>query len=232
MGRIRPLAAALALLVGASGCMSIDTQLDAGYKGPYVYSGVRKDLAIMGPSFLHLSFGWVFITLVDLPFSLVSDTLLLPVSLSRDAERTETIAEKTQVQHDRPALVSAKPGEAPTDTAKRLFDACRELMRRQDDRLSDCYAVDATIAVGSAPELGGSAYKLVVREALARDRDAGIFVDWRDPVYEPDGERVRVRATRRSTREPAESPIELVVGAGADGGWRILREAGVGWPER
>jgi len=228
----RPLAAVLALLLCTSGCMSLDTQLDPGYKGAYVYSGVRKDLEIMGPSFLHLSFGWVMITLFDLPFSLVSDTLLLPVSLSRDGKRSEKIAEKTQVDRDRPALVTAKPGEAPADTAKRLFDACRALIRRQDDQLSDCYGVDASIEVAGAAAQSGSAYKLAIREAIARDRDDDIFVDWRDPVFEPDGERVRVRATRRSTREPAESPVELVLGPGADGGWRIVHEASVGWPER
>jgi uncharacterized protein YceK len=230
--RIRPLAAALALLVTGSGCMSLDTQLDAGYKGPYVYSGVRKDLAIMGPAFLHLSFGWVLITLFDLPFSLVSDTLLLPVSLSRDAKRDEEIHETTQVERDRPPLVTAKPGEAPADTAKRLFEACRTLMRRQDDQLSDCWTVGASIAVSGAPAQSGSAWKLVVREAMARGRDAGVFVDWRDPVYTPEGERVRVAAVRRSTGEPAESPIVLVVAAGADGGWRIVEESSVGWPER
>lgn len=212
--------------------MSLDTQLDAGYKGPYVYSGVRKDLGIMGPAFLHLSFGWVMITLFDLPFSLVSDTLLLPVSLSRDAKRDQEIHETTQIERDRPALVTAKPAEAPADTAKRLFDACRERMRRQEDQLSDCWAVDASIRVDGAPAQSGSAWKLVVRDALARDREAGIFVDWRDPVFTPEGERVRVQATRRSTREPAESPLVLVVGPGADGGWRILEESSVGWPER
>ena len=50
----------------------------------------------MGPAFLRLSLGWVMITLVDLPFSLVADTLLLPVSISRDAERAKTVEETTQ----------------------------------------------------------------------------------------------------------------------------------------
>jgi len=45
----RPLACLLALLVALSGCMSIDTQVSRGYEGPYVYSGVRKDLELFGP---------------------------------------------------------------------------------------------------------------------------------------------------------------------------------------
>jgi uncharacterized protein YceK len=228
----RPLAALLALLVAAPGCMSLDTQLSAGYEGPYVYSGVRKDLEIMGPAFLNLSFGWMLITLFDLPFSLVADTLLLPVSIPRDAERDEAIETRTQVHAERPALVRAKPGEAPADTARRLFEACRARLRVQDDAVTDCYSVDARIAVAGAPGARGSEHKLATREALARHRDEAIFVDWRDPVFEPEGERVRIRATRRSTREPSESEIVLVVAPGADGGWRIVDETSVGWPEK
>ncbi len=227
----RPLAILLALLVVAPGCMSIDPQLSRGYEGPYVYSGVRKDLEIMGPAFLHLSFGWVLITLFDLPFSLVADTLLLPVSIPRDSERSKAIEEKTQVRSDRPALVHAKAGETPADTARRLFDACRERLRRQDDEIADCYSVDATITILGGPTARGSEHKVKLREVIAHHQDEGITVDWRDPVLEPDGERVRIRATRRSTGEPAASELVLVVAPGADGGWRIVEETSVGWPE-
>jgi uncharacterized protein YceK len=232
VGWTRPLAFVLAFLLCAPGCMSIDTQLNRGYEGAYVYSGVRKDFEIMGPAFLKLSFGWVFITLFDLPFSLVADTLLLPVSIPRDSERAKAVAERTQVQSDRPALVHAKTGEVPADTARRLFDTCRDLLRHQDAQLADCYAIDASISVVDTQSLRGSDYKLVLREAIARDQEDGIFIDWREPVFEPEGERVRVRATRRSTREPAESALELVVGPDADAGWRIVEETSVGWPEK
>jgi len=232
MLRLRPFAAALALLVCAPGCMSVDTQVSRGYEGPYIYSGVRKDLAMMGPAFLHLSMGQVLFSLIDLPFSLVADTLFLPVSIPRDAERAKGIEERTQVHHDRPALVHAEPGEAPADTARRLFDECRDLLRRQSPQVSDCYSVDASISIAGAQSLRGSDHKLVVREAIKVHQEEGIFVDWRDPVFELEGERVRVRATRRSTREPAESALELVVGPCPDGGWRILEESSVGWPEK
>jgi uncharacterized protein YceK len=212
--------------------MSIDTQVSKGYEGPYVYSGVRKDLEIMGPAFLHLSFAWVLITLVDLPFSLVADTVLLPVSISRDSERAKVIEERTQVRTDRPALVRAKPDEAPVDTAKRLFHECRDLLRVQSDAVTDCYSIDASITIVGGAASRGSEHKLAIREALAYHRDEAIFVDWRDPVFEPEGERVRIRATRRSTREPAESELVLVVAPGPDGGWRIVEETSVGWPEK
>jgi uncharacterized protein YceK len=230
--RSRAFACLLALLTAAPGCMTIDTQLGRGYEGPYVYSGARKDLEIMGPAFLHLSMGWVILTLIDLPLSLVADTLLLPVSISRDAQRDKKIEEKTQVATDRPALVHAKAGDTPSDTARRLFDECRDLLRRQRPELTDCYSVDAAITIAGGPALPGSQHKLAVREAIAHHRDQGITVDWRDPVFETDGERVRIRATRRSTREPSESALSLVVAPGADGGWRIVEEQSVGWPEQ
>ena len=228
----RRLACLISLLLCAPGCMSLDTQLNRGYEGAYVYSGVRKDFEIMGPAFLKLSFGWVFITLFDLPFSFVADTLLLPVSIPRDSERAKRVTERTQVESDRPALVHAKTGEAPADTARRLFDACRDLLRHQDAQLADCYAIDASISLPGAQPLRGSAYKLALREAIGRDQEEDIFIDWREPVFEPEGERVRVRATRRSTREPAESALELVVGPSSDAGWRIVSETSVGWPEK
>ena len=228
----RPLAGLLAFVIATSGCMSLDTQLSRGYEGPYLYSGVRKDLEIMGPAFLHLSFGWVVITLFDLPFSLVADTLLLPVSIGRDSERSKAIEEKTQVRSDRPALVHAKAGEAPADTARRLFDACRERLRRQDDEIADCYSVDASITIVGGTAIRGSEHKVTIREAIALHQQEGISVDWRDPVFEPDGERVRIRATRRSSRAADASDLVLVVAPGPDAGWRIVEETSVGWPEK
>ena len=212
--------------------MTLDTQLGRGYEGPYVYSGARKDLEIMGPAFLHLSMGWVILTLVDLPLSLVADTLLLPVSISRDSERSKVIDEKTQVRSDRPALVHAKAGEAPVDTARRLFDECRALLRRQDDAVADCYSVDASITIVGGSAIRGSDHKLTIREAIALHREQGISVDWREPVFEPDGERVRIRASRRSSQAADATELVLVVAPGPDAGWRIVEETGVGWPEK
>jgi uncharacterized protein YceK len=212
--------------------MTLDTQLNEAYDGPQVYSGVRKDLEIMGPAFLNLSLGWVVITLFDLPFSFVADTVLLPVTIPRESGRSVERAERLQVETDRPALAHASPGEPPLDGARRLFDACRERLRRQEEGFSDCYAVDARVSLAGGQVLRGADYKRVVRQALSRQQATGVFVDWRDPVYALEGERVRVRASRRSTGEPAESALELVVARGSDGGWRIVEETSVGFPER
>ena len=105
------------------------------------------------------------------------------------------------------------------------------LLRRQQEAFADCYAVDARISLADGKRLSGAEYKPLVRAALQRDRASGMLVDWRDPVYETQGERVRVRVARWSTGEPRESEAELVLGAGADGGWRIVEETSVGFPE-
>ena len=47
-----------------------------------------------------------------------------------------------------------------------------------------------------------------------------------------DGERVRIRATRRNSQTADASEIVLVVAPGADAGWRIVEETSVGWPEK
>jgi uncharacterized protein YceK len=230
MRRARAAAAVLAL--AASGCMTLDTQFDPGYDGPHVYSGVRKDLQMIGPGFLSLRLGWVMFWAFDLPFSFVADTLLLPVTIPRELARSDARAEELQVQTDRPAPVSAVAGESPTEAARRIFDVCRDRLRRQEDAFADCYAVGAKISLGGAGVQSGAQYKQLVREALERERETGVFVDWRDPSFSAEGERVRIRAMRRSTGEPRESPVELVVGPGSDGGWRIVEETSVGFPER
>jgi uncharacterized protein YceK len=229
MRAARPLVAAAAILA-ASGCMTLDTQFDKGYDGPHVYSGVRKDLAMIGPGFLSLQMGWVLFWTFDLPFSFVADTLLLPVTIPREAMRSEKRGEELQVQTNRPAPTHVVAGEAPADAAKRLFEACRDKLRRQQEAFADCYAVDARVTAGGTAFTGAD-YKPLVREALDRDRGSGVFVDWRDPTYAVEGERVRIHALRRSTGEPRESELVLVVAAGSDGGWRIVEETSVGFPE-
>jgi hypothetical protein len=171
-------------------------------------------------------------TLVDLPFSFLVDTVLLPVTIPRESRRSAARAEELQVERDRPALARVEAGEAPVDGARRLFDACREKLRRQNEAFADCYAVDARVTLVGTAELRGGAYKPVVRAALDRQRYTGTVVDWREPTFSVEGERVRVQATRRSTGEPTQSALELVIAPGPDGGWRIVEETSVGFPER
>jgi uncharacterized protein YceK len=209
--------------------MTIDTQRNPGYHGPQVYSGSRFDLEMLWPSARAFSFGGLLFALGDLPFSFVADTVLLPVTIPRDSARAQERAAELQVETERPSPVTPLEGEAPLDTAKRLFAQCQLYVHDRDDHLSDCYSIDAKIALSDGSELRGADYKVRLRAGLAHDRESTDFVEWRKPEFELDGGRVRVTATRASTNAPHFSPITLLLGPAADGGWRILEEAGVGW---
>ena len=78
MRRGRSLVAGLALALQTA-CMSLDTQLNPGYQGPQVYSGVRKDLEMFGPVPMEFDLAWpvvkesgddtrVFSFFIGLPF--------------------------------------------------------------------------------------------------------------------------------------------------------------------
>lgn len=96
MTRLRGVAAALALLMGA-GCMSVSTNVpilsDQSHLGT-PYSGVRIDLHVLicfgktipkDPSVLILTPLAAF-HLIDLPFSVLADTLLLPADIPLEPE--------------------------------------------------------------------------------------------------------------------------------------------------
>jgi hypothetical protein len=102
------------------------------------------------------------------------------------------------------------------------------LLHAQDPQLADCYSIGARIELGGAAAQSGADYKPALRAALARDASDGVLVEWRNPTFAPDGERVRISATRASSAVAARSPVTLVVGPCTDGGWRILEETGPG----
>ena len=226
------LAAAFAL-AGALGCMTVDSLRDPGYQGPAVYSGVRKDVALMSSAFSpgDLMYAIMF-SAVDLPFSAIADTALLPVTIPKDQKREQDRAAETQTGAERPGPIEAVAGEEPLATAQRLFQTCAQLLHRQDPQLADCYSVDADVEINGGGSLRGGDYKLRVREGMARDAAAGHLVEWREPSFSADGARVRIDATRASSSEPSRSPLLLFVGPCSDGVWRIVAETSIGWAAR
>lgn len=225
-------AGAIALLaLTTSACMTIDTQTNKGYHGPLVYSGTRFDASTLGESFINLSIGGMMFALVDIPFSFLLDTVLLPVTIPRDSARSEKQAEEAQVTSERPSPVQPLADEAPLATAQRLFTACEKLLSHRDPHLADCYSIDAQIELEGQPPLRGAEYKPLLRAGLERAVSAYQSLDWRDPAYAVEGERVRITAVRGSSTDPARTPLVLVVGAGSDGSWRIVQEQSIGWPE-
>ena len=226
------LAAALAL-AGALGCMTVDSLRDPGYQGPAVYSGVRKDMAMLSGT---LSPGDLMFALsyaaIDLPFSALADTALLPVTIPRDQSREQERAAETQTAAERPGPIEPIAGEEALATAQRLFQTCAQLLHKQDPQLADCYSVDADVEINGGGSLRGGDYKHWVREGMARDAAAGHLVEWREPSFAAEGARVRIDATRASSSEPSRSPLVLYVGPCADGAWRIVAETSIGWAAR
>ena len=226
------LGAAVAL-AGALGCMTIDSQRDPGYQGPAVYSGVRKDMALMSSALSpgDLMYAIMFAG-VDLPFSAIADTVLLPVTIAKDERRQEERSVDTQTASERPGPIAAIAGEEPLATAQRLFQTCAKLLHAQDPQLADCYSVDADVEINGGASLRGSEYKQTLRAGMARDAAAGHLVEWREPSFSADGAQVRIDATRASSSKPSRSPLVLRVGPCSDGAWRILNETSIGWAAR
>jgi len=82
------------------------------------------------------------------------------------------------------------------------------------------------------PPMRGSEYKPLLRDALSQDASAGEMIEWRDPDYSAEGERVRVSVKRARSDNPSRVPVALLVGPGPDGGWRILEEVGPGFDRK
>ncbi len=222
------------------GCLTLDTRTNANYDGPRVYSGVRSDAAGLGQAFLRLSPMMVFY-LLDMPLSLVADTLLLPVTIGEDSRRQAELGEVLTVTSERPSVVSALPDEAPVVTARRLFNRCRQFVQELNPALADCYSLTARVVVvrASAPEQGettsftGAEYKRAIRAGLPVVRDGGDYITFRDETFEEqEAGAVLVEALRHSGFSSRTFPVSFLLGPDEAGEWRILEERGVGWPAR
>jgi uncharacterized protein YceK len=229
--RIARFGAVALLALATTACMAIDTQTNKGYTGPLVYSGTRYDAAAFGDSLIDFNIGWMMFTIIDFPFSFLADTVMLPMTIPRESARSAKQTEEVDVAVERPSPVQPRAGEAPLATAQRLFSACEGLMRDRNPHLADCYSIDAQIQLEGATPVRGAEYKQMLRDGLARAVTAYQSLDWREPAYQVEGERVRISAIRGSSADPARTPLVLVVGASSDGSWRILEEQSVGWPE-
>ena len=219
------------LALALAGCMTVDTLSNRGYPGPYVYSGARSDLELIGQSFLSFNLPFMLVWLIDLPLSTVADTLALPATFPREQKRLAEIEQRQRVDIEQPALVTAVPGEEPEVTAERLFARCREAAKQQNDDLLDCYSIGARIALRPASgaatrRLTGAEYKLELRKGLADERYVGDTVDWADAAFEREGAGVRVTATRSTARSAETQPESWLFGPCPDGGWRILEQDG------
>jgi uncharacterized protein YceK len=223
-----------ALLVGlAGGCMTLNTRSDPTYDGSRVYSGTRVDLAQGVGQLLQFSTG-MLLFFGDLPLSFIVDTVLLPVTIPEERARRTALEAQLQTRTDNPSVIELRPDEGPIETARRLFETCRDLTEQLSIRVLDCYALEARVvrvsADGIPTGLTGAAYKQKLVDTLKRAKYAGLFISYRDPSFEPQGDAVRVEATRVTSQSAERNPVRFLMGPGEDGQWRILEEQSRSWP--
>ncbi len=221
------------------GCMTIQTRTDPGYTGARIYSGARTDLANMGEAGMSLNLGLIVIALVDLPFSFLADTVLLPLTIPEERERRAALeVEATPIDEQAESPVSGREGTPPLEMGKRLYRECLKRIEKLQPSFIDCYSVDAIVSVVTpGPDgrvemrvISGAQYKVYLRDRIARARSDGDYVTFREASFELEGERVRVRTSRVAASTSMRHQITLLLGAGDDGGWRILEERSAGWP--
>lgn len=212
--------------------MTLETRRSSAYDGPRIYSGTRVSARNVGLGVVSLNLGLLLIYGLDLPFSLLADTALLPLTIREERERWAANEETVLSGAEAPSVSLVIEGADPLVNARQLFTACDDLLRGLRPQLVHCYSVDARIHIvdgDEARELTGIEYKREILEALEGNTD-GHFVSLSDPIFIPKGEdHVRITATRSSSFRRERAPIEWVVGPGPDGGWRILEETGPGW---
>jgi uncharacterized protein YceK len=222
----------LLCVLALAGCMTLETRSNPSYDGSRVYSGTRVSGRSVALGVASLNIGLLLIYGLDLPFSFLADTVLLPLTLREERERRATHEEPLASGEEAPSVSLLIEGADPLVNARQLFAACDDLLRGLRPQLVDCYAVDARIHITDGDEvreLTGIEYK---REILAtmEGNTSGHFVSLSDPIYIPEGDHlVRITATRSSSFRRERAPIEWLVGPGPDGGWRILEETGPGW---
>jgi uncharacterized protein YceK len=228
---IPSLVAAMCMLT--AGCMTLDTRTNPSYSGPPVYSGTRVAAGYAGQTFYALNIPYFAFFTLDTALSLVADTVLLPFTIPEQIRWSERRQTEARTDIEQPSVILPPNQEAPEDTARRLFRACEPLARTLNNTYLDCYSANAKIEIVDEGEvvrtLTGTEYKEEIRPVMDAARGGTKFVRYADPTFERDGENVRITATRLDSELDGRTPIELIVGAGPDGGWRILEERSIGW---
>ncbi len=118
------------------------------------------------------------------------------------------------------------------DAAKQLFEQYVTLGHAFDPGVAELYADDAlirnkrTYPTGEVREMTMPApnYKAVIRKVMPLAQARGDRSTYSDVSYTPEGDRVRIRASRFSELKSYASPISLLVGPGEGGPWLIYEE--------
>jgi uncharacterized protein YceK len=220
---------ALVLALSAAACMTVDTRRSKGYDGPRVYSGTRASLELIRVAAIGFNVPFFLIWAVDLPFSFVADTLLLPLTIGEERRRSSELTTAARVDVELPGPVRPIAGTSPERNAQQLFEACVTDFEQLDPRVSSCYSVDARVTAADGSVTTGSAFKPELRSALERIRADGGFLTYHDATYLRDGDGVRIQATLKASFLDTSQPASFRVAPGPDGDWRITEAQSPPW---
>jgi len=211
--------------------MTWDTRTNEHYEGPRPYSGTLADLKLMFTSFMGGGSFYFLTSAFDLPFSLLADTLLLPVTIPEEIARGAAVEHALRTDLEQPGPVRPIANVVPERNAEQLFESCVLLFQRLDPDVTDCYALDARVISADGQPVQGGDYKERLRQALTLLHRSGGFVAFHEARYHDEGERVRIEATLETSFMPERAAVVLWVGPGTDGDWRILAEQPApAWP--
>jgi ketosteroid isomerase-like protein len=123
------------------------------------------------------------------------------------------------------------PITQPT-SAEELFSEYVNREKDFDGSLVDLYADDALIrntrryADGTTKilEIPAPEYKALIQKVLPLAQARGDYSTYTNVTYTPEGERIRIKATRYSELKKYESPLSLLVGKDASSEWKIYEE--------
>ena len=231
MSRQKTLPACVLCGLLATACMTVGTRTDSRYEGPRPYSGTLADLELIGVDFMEGRYLEVLVWTMDLPFSLLADTVLLPVTIPEEVHRSALVQRALRTDVEQPGPVRPIANVVPERNAEQLFESCVLMFQRLDPDVTDCYALDARVVGADGRPVHGGDYKRRLRHELALLHRSGGFVAFHEPRYLGEGERVRIEVTLETSFMPEKTAVVLWVGPGPDGDWRILAEQPApAWP--
>ena len=126
----------------------------------------------------------------------------------------------------------AAADDAALTQARGLFERYVALGSAFDESVADLYADSAFIkntrrypdGQSRSMTMPALSYKSLIRQVMPQAKAAGDISTYSDVKYTPEGDRVRIEATRYSELKKYSSPFSLLVGPGEKGDWQIFEE--------
>lgn len=137
-----------------------------------------------------------------------------------------------------PAAAGAQDVEANFKKAQELFDRLVYLEQRFDTALANLYANDARIVVIEIrgdnrykTEMSGADMKRLIDSYFEAASIVGEWYHYSNVTLTPEGNQVRILATRTAQKSGGAFPYMLLVGPGSGGNWLIREEQSIVQPQ-